>query len=67
VLTTRQLTALYLAAAAALFGIIGAGALVVPLQLHQAVTRQCLDRDWPTAKADVHEAWCLDNGYKVGR
>jgi hypothetical protein len=67
VLTTRQFTALYLGTAAVMLSIIIAGAIVVPLQLHQAVTQQCLARDWPADKAVATEAWCLDNGFQVGQ
>ena len=66
-LTTRQFTALYLGAAAAILGIIVTGSVLVPLHLHHAVTQQCATRDWPADKAAATEAWCLDNGYQVGQ
>lgn len=65
-LTTRQLTRLYLGAAVAILAIIVVGAIVVPLRLDRAVTQQCLTRDWPADKAEATELWCLGNGYQVG-
>ena len=65
-LTTPQFVRLYMGAAIAFAVIIITGAVLVPLHLQQAVTQQCLTRDWPADKAVTTETWCKDNGYQVG-
>ena len=65
-LTTRQFTRLYVGAAIAFLAIIVTGAVLLPLHLQQAVTQQCLSRDWPAERAKATEAWCKGNGYQVG-
>lgn len=67
VLNTRQFTAQYLGLAAMFVALIALVCVLGPQALDRATARQCETRDWPADRAAATEAWCLDNGYRVGQ